>query len=102
MEYNLRVMSRPTLGFTLAAAYAAACLLAVAYVVFGFALGAGGGELAGLLILILGLPWSILCTFVVLALGSSSAWLLATAYALSCVLNGWLLYKLGARLGRGR
>lgn len=93
-------MNRPTLGFTLAAAYAAACLLAVAYVLSGSALGAGEAELAGLLILILGLPWSILFTFAVLALGSSSAWLLAAAYALSCLLNGWLLYKLGARLGR--
>lgn len=93
-------MNRPTLGFTLAAAYAAACLLAVAYVVFGSTFGAGGAELAGLLILILGLPWSLIFTFAVLWVGSSSAWLLAAGYVLGCLLNGWLLYRLGARLGR--
>jgi hypothetical protein len=95
-------MNRPTLGFTLAAAYALACLLAVAYAVLGGMLGAGGAELSGLLVVILGLPWSLIFTFAVLWLGSSSAWLLAASYALSCLLNGWLLYKLGARTGRRR
>ena len=58
----------------------------------------GQFELAGIVIVALGLPWSIILTIAVLALKSSSAWLLAIAYVFSCILNGWLLYKLGNRL----
>lgn len=62
----------------------------------------GQFELAGIVIVVLGLPWSLLLTLAVLGLNSSSAWLLAIAYTVSCIVNGWLLYKLGVRLSLRR
>jgi FtsH-binding integral membrane protein len=95
-------MRRPhSLGFTLAATYTGLFLLAVAYIVWRSVFTPGQFELAGVFIFLLGLPWSLILTFIVLALKSSSAWLLAIGYIFSCILNALLLYKLGALLQRG-
>src|SRR5262249_44411472 len=89
---------RHSLGFIFAAAYLALCLLAVAYAVRMIVLSPGKFELAGIVILALGLPWSLIFAVTASALNISSAWLLAIGLIASCIVNVWLLYKLGAKL----
>jgi ABC-type maltose transport system permease subunit len=72
----------------IATCYAIVCLLSAVMV-----LVSNRAELAGLLFVALGLPWSIAVTGLVLSTGSSSAWGLAIGYVASCVLNAWLIDK---------
>jgi hypothetical protein len=94
------VIKRPTLGFIFAGAYGFLCLLALAYIGWQSVYRPGEVELAGIFVFVLGLPWSLILTFVVLSFKSSFAWLLTIGYLFSCILNAWLLYKLGALLQR--
>jgi hypothetical protein len=80
--------------------YALLCLAALAYILISSSVTGGKMELGGVLIVILGLPWSIILVFGVIALGSSSAWLLAIVFLVSCVINGTLLYRFTARRQR--
>ncbi len=89
-------------GWTLLVAYGALCAAALAYIAWAALAGGGQIELAGLLIVVLGLPWSIVLTFAVMAMGSSSPWLLGIGFGISCIANGWLLYRLGHRFASGR
>jgi tryptophan-rich sensory protein len=76
-------------------AYVLLCAAAIAYIIWSGVFAQGRIELAGIAIVLLGLPWSLIVTFAVLLVHSSSAWLLAIGYILSCVLNGYFLYKFG-------
>lgn len=99
-----------SLGFKFAAAYSLLCLLAVAYIVWCILLMPGKFELAGLVILALGLPWSLIFAVALSSLdrslpwlpANSSAWLAAIGLVLSCIMNGWLLYRIGNKLPWGR
>jgi len=91
-----------SLSFILPAVYTLLCLLALGYIAWRALVTPGQFELAGIAIFALGLPWSLIFAFAVLAIHSSSAWLLAIACLGSCVLNGWLLYRLGQRISSHR
>lgn len=84
-----RGSSRSPLGVI----YLTLCILALGIVVWAALFGHGRFELAGLIFVVLGLPWSLLVTFLVLAAKSSSAWLLAIGYLASCIVNAWLLFR---------
>lgn len=56
-------------------------------------LSGGQIELAGILIFALGLPWSLLSTFLFTLSGVSSAWLFAITFIVSCAINALILYK---------
>ena len=86
----------------LVAGYALLCVISVGYIIWSSVLAQGRIELAGIAIVLLGLPWSLIVTFAVLALHSSSAWLLAIGYVLSCFVNGYFLYKFGISLSSRR
>jgi hypothetical protein len=87
-------------SFILPALYGAACLIAVAYVLWKIVFTPGESELAAVIIVALGLPWSMIFAFAMLALGSSSAWGLALACIFSCIFNAWLLHKIGSKFSR--
>lgn len=94
--------SGSSLGRRLALGYGILCLLAVAFVAWNALVRPGQMELAGVLFVALGLPWSLLATFAVLGIGSSSPWLLSLAFLASCVLNAWLLSRFGNARERRR
>ena len=85
-------------AYTFLFVYLALCLLSAGLVVWSNLFGGGKMELAGIGIFILGLPWSLIGTFVVSGMHSSSAWLMAIMILLSCALNGWLVFKVGSFL----
>lgn len=95
-EQRVKSAAMSRLGLIFAVLYAATCASALAYILLA------GEELAGVLILILGLPWTLVFTFAILAIGSSSAWLISGSFIVSCLLNCWLMYHLGIRFGRRR
>lgn len=90
-------MPRPSLAFSVTAVYVALCLAAVAYIVWVSVFMPGRFELAGIMVVLLGAPWSVLFGLLIAALGGSNAWLLAGECIFSCVLNGWLLHRLASR-----
>lgn len=90
-------MRRPSLAFAITAVYVALCLAAVGYIVWASVVMPGRFELAGVMVVLLGAPWSVLFGLLIAALGSSNAWLLAGEIILSCVLNAWLLHRLASR-----
>jgi hypothetical protein len=81
-------------GVMLVLAYSAVCIVAGIQVLRG----TGQAELSGIGVFLLGLPWSLILTLVCAVLHLSSAWLLALGYLGSCAINGWFLYRLGARI----
>ncbi len=85
-------------GLLLAGAYTILCFLAISYIVVSSTITHGQFELAGMFILILGLPWSIIFAITLASFHMSSAWIAAGAMLLSCIMNGYLLYKIGSRL----
>jgi hypothetical protein len=91
-----------SLGFIFSAIYSTLCFLAVSYIVLLITLYPGRFELAGIAIFLLGLPWSLVLAITASTLNLSSAWFLAIGMIASCILNGWLLYKLGSALDSRR
>ena len=81
---------------TLALVYAAACVLALSYAAYKFTMTPGQSELAAVPFVVLGLPWSLAAPLAMAMLGSS-AWLALGVIVLSCVLNLWLLSRIGTR-----
>ncbi len=77
--------------------YTLLCISAVAYTLLANIVSDGGAELAGLSIFVVGLPWSLLFGFIVIAIGGSSAWLFVIILVLSCMINGTILFKAGAK-----
>ncbi len=75
----------------LANAYAAVFVLTLACMGAMIAFSPGRFELAGILIVLLSLPWSLVLVGVIMALHSSSAWLIALACLAGCAANWWLL-----------
>jgi hypothetical protein len=88
---------RPLRRYAVVIGYASLCLAALAYIPISSSLTGGKMELAGVFIGLLGLPWNLVLVFGIMALGSSSAWLLGGALLVSCFMNGTLLYWLTAR-----
>ena len=80
----------------LAGGYAVLCVLAAIYVATRFIFAPGRSELAAVVFVLLGLPWTLAVPFL-MRLGGSSAWLAIIGIAASCVLNFWLLWRLGSR-----
>jgi hypothetical protein len=83
-------------GHVLAGSYAAACAVAAVYVAIQFIWSPGTSELAGVAFVLLGLPWTLAVPFL-MRLGGSSAWVALIGIAASCVLNFWLLSRVGSR-----
>jgi hypothetical protein len=52
-------------------------------------------ELAGILLVLLGLPWSLIAAAAVIAAQGTSAVLFTAVIIGGCVLNTWLLYRIG-------
>ena len=75
----------------LANAYVAVFVLALACMGAMIAFAPGRFELAGILIVLLSLPWSLVLVGAIMAVHSSSAWLIALACLLGCAVNWWLL-----------
>jgi hypothetical protein len=78
------------LGAKLAAAYIALCLAAGGYVLWS----PGAMELSGVLLVILGFPWSLLGVMAVVAAQGTSAVLFVAAVVVGCAINAWLLYRI--------
>lgn len=76
--------------------HAVLCFSAVVFVLSS----SPGAELSGVGIFLLGLPWTLVFTGIILAVGSSSAWLFALAFGASCLFNTWLLFRLARRRGQ--
>jgi hypothetical protein len=56
----------------------------------------GTSELSALPVVVLGLPWTAVLPVLMLAVSSSSAWIVLVAVPASCALNAWLLYRRGS------
>lgn len=84
----------------LASAYAVLLALAVACMAAMMLLMPGRFELAGILIVLLGLPWTLVFVGLVMAFHSSSAWLIVLACVAGCAANGWLLHRFDNRRAR--
>ena len=91
-------MRNNSLGNLLAGGYVSVCVAATAWLVFR----ASGQELAGVVILILGLPWSLLVTMLAVMMGLSSAWVYGIGFFASCGINAWLLKWVGDRIANRR
>ena len=84
------------MGRTLAAVYAALCVAAGIYLAMRYITSPGTSELAGIAFVVLGLPWTIALPFLMrLGAGGASAWIALIGIAASCVLNLWLLSRVG-------
>lgn len=90
----IRDMRNNSLGMVLAGGYMAICIAATAWLVFR----GSGQELAGVGILILGLPWSLIVTLLAVLSGLSSAWVYAIGFLVSCGINAWLFKTIGDRI----
>jgi hypothetical protein len=88
------VTSRRPLGHLLAWWYAAALAVAAIYVATQFVRAPGTSELAGMVFVVLGLPWTIAVPFL-MGLGPS-AWMALLGVAAGCALNFWLLRRVGS------
>jgi hypothetical protein len=87
-------MAAPShLGAKLAAGYTALCLAAGAYAFWS----PGAMELSGVLLVLLGFPWSLMGVMAVVAAQGTSAVLFAGVVVVGCAINAWLLSRIGRR-----
>ena len=91
-------MSAP--GPLLARIYGVICLVAIAYAGYRFIFAPANSELAGVPLVVLGLPWTLVMTPIALMVGGpASAFIIAGGVIGGCALNVWLLNRIGARRG---
>jgi putative flippase GtrA len=76
--------------------YALLCAAAGVYVAVQFIASPGRSELAGMAFVLLGLPWTLAVPFLLRG-GGSSAWVALIGIGASCLLNFWLLSRVGSR-----
>ena len=82
----------------MALCYGALCLVPIVVMVWSEFFRPGKFDLIGVYLVVLGMPWTLMVAFLASALHTSAAWIFVISIALGCALNGWLLYKWGARL----
>ena len=93
-------MKKSKLGLALAAVYLAVVAAALIYAVYLFKFDVGNSELAGVPVIVLTLPWSMM---IVSAFNSMPGNSLALGFAVlvfSALVNAAILYLIGALTGR--
>jgi hypothetical protein len=86
------------LGWILVACYTTLCLIPVGLVAWGHLFRPGKFELAGVWLVVLGAPWTLVVAVAAAWTHVSSAWLLGSAIVAGCTINARLWYLLGKKL----